>query len=227
MQKNLQLHTVDASSQGGGNRGLGNDAASELGNLETEAVKQMAEIKEAGAASILQPFGSSFGGRILAQLLFGVLYYCLIVAQYPELDPRWGKVIGAGAPNDAARQLQRECEVFALFSVSCSNNFFSLCCSGPRGAQTFHATGIMNYWLGLILMSCFPCCTLCYTNACTDLNEKLGGRPRGCCMSMLCAWLCFCCVIAQDAESLDLVTGCKTGFCGVEMPKDYQFPRNV
>mmetsp|Transcript_38952 Transcript_38952/g.72319 ORF Transcript_38952/g.72319 Transcript_38952/m.72319 type:complete len:99 (-) Transcript_38952:66-362(-) len=88
-------------------------------------------------------------------------------------------------------------------------------CSGPRAAHTFYSTGISDYWCSLFGMSLFPCCVLCVANSFTDLNEKLGGQKRGLLMSCLCSYCCSCCVIAQDAESLDLSTGVRTGFCGV------------
>jgi len=141
------------------------------------------------------------------QLLFGVLYYFLIVRKYPEL--------GEKEANEATKELQAKNEVLSLVEVSPRNCVLSCCCTGPRAAQTFSITGAMNYWLGLFAMTCFPCCTLMCVNSCTEMNEKLGGSKRNIVMSCLCALCCSCCVVAQDAEALDLMSGVQTGFFGV------------
>lgn len=151
--------------------------------------------------------GGSSSTRMLLQLLFGVVYYFLIVRKYPEL--------GEKEANEAAKELQAKNEVLSLVEVSPRNCLLSCCCTGPRAAQTFSITGAMNYWLGLFGMTCVPCCTLMYANSCTEMNEKLGGDKRNIIMSCLCALCCSCCVVAQDAEALDLMSGVQTGFFGV------------
>merc|ERR1712096_400889 len=88
-------------------------------------------------------------------------------------------------------------------------------CPGPRAAHTFHSTGVVGYWPSLIFMSCCPCCTLFAANSITELNVTLGGEKRNCCMSCLCSFFCSCCVIAQDAATLDMITGMETGLIGV------------
>merc|ERR1719198_2517917 len=100
----------------------------------------------------------------------------------------------------------------AAFSrlMSAPNCMLSWCCTGPRAAHTFHSIGLMNYWVGLILMSCCPCCTLMYTNGCTDMNVRLGGSKQNPLEAAICAWCCTCCLVAQDAQSLDYVTGMET-----------------
>mmetsp|Transcript_89009 Transcript_89009/g.153953 ORF Transcript_89009/g.153953 Transcript_89009/m.153953 type:complete len:234 (-) Transcript_89009:69-770(-) len=148
----------------------------------------------------------SLVSRVAMQLVFGLIYYMIIVSKYPTLS---------GEPTPAARKLQAVDELSAMFEVSFVNCIMSWLCSGPRAAHTFYSTGISDYWCSLFGMSLFPCCVLCVANSFTDLNEKLGGQKRGLLMSCLCSYCCSCCVIAQDAESLDLSTGVKTGFCGV------------
>jgi len=150
--------------------------------------------------------------RVGAQLLFGLVYYLIIVSKYPALKDV--------QPSAAAIELQKENEVMATCKVSGTNCLLSWCCSGPRAAHTMHSTGILNYWIGLFAMTCFPCCTLWCVNSFTNLNEKLGGERRNCCMGFLCACCCSCCVIAQDAESLDITMGVKTGFCGISENHD-------
>mmetsp|Transcript_13811 Transcript_13811/g.26697 ORF Transcript_13811/g.26697 Transcript_13811/m.26697 type:complete len:243 (+) Transcript_13811:30-758(+) len=151
--------------------------------------------------------GNQFFWRIGTQLLFGLMYYLLIVKNYPELKDT--------EPTTLAVDLQKQNEVLALGKVSGPNCILSLCCSGPRAAHTFHSVGELSYWPGLFLMSLLPCCTLWFMNCRSDLNEKIGGQRRGFCMSCLCACCCSCCVIAQDAEALDLTMGVQTGLCGV------------
>merc|ERR1719337_292085 len=97
-----------------------------------------------------------------------------------------------------------------------SNLFLSWCCTGPRAAHTFYTTIGFNYWAGCFLTSLFPCCTLWYFNSFTDLNERLGGEKRSAVMGLICACCCSCCVIAQDAEALDKITGARTQLCGVD-----------
>lgn len=151
--------------------------------------------------------GGSSTTRMLVQLLFGVIYYFIIVSKYPEL--------GAKEASQSAKDLLEKNEVMALMDVSPKNCVLSCCCTGPRAAHTFAKTGTMNYWLGLLLMSCFPCCTLMGVNSCTDMNEKMGGTRRNIIMSCLCALCCSCCVVAQDAEALDLTSGVRTGLLSV------------
>lgn len=146
--------------------------------------------------------------RIGLQLFWGVLYYFMVVRLYPHVDDHTGS-------SERAKELQEQNELSATLDVSMSNFCLSWVCPGPRGAHTFHSLGLLNYWLGCILMSALPCCTLWYMNSCTSLNEKLGGEREGCCMSFICAFFFFQCVIAQDAESLDAVSGTNTRLCGV------------
>lgn len=153
--------------------------------------------------------------RVITQLVFGLIYYFLIVSKYPELKDT--------QPSSLAVEVQKENEVVATFcgKVSLRNCCLSWCCSGSRAAHTFHSVGLLNFWPSVVLMSVVPCCTLWYMNSQTDLNEKVGGERRDLCMGCLCACCCSCCVIAQDAEALDLTMGVQTGCCGVyENPRD-------
>lgn len=152
--------------------------------------------------------GGSWTTRILIQFLFGAIYYFLIVAKYPKINGL--------QPTAEAIKLQSENEVSASLKASYPNCFFSYCCSGPRAAHTFHSTDTMDFWPGCIAMSLFPCCTLWLVNSFTDLNAKLGGVKKDFFMGLICACCCSCCVIAQDAESLDMITGARTNLCGVD-----------
>mmetsp|Transcript_134688 Transcript_134688/g.245767 ORF Transcript_134688/g.245767 Transcript_134688/m.245767 type:complete len:244 (-) Transcript_134688:41-772(-) len=154
---------------------------------------------------------TSYMTRVATQLLLGLFYYTVIVSKYPSF---------LGEPTPAAKKLQAINEIRASCEVSLPNCIFSLCCSGARAAHTFYSVGISDYWCSLFGMSVCPCCVLCVADSCTDLNERLGGQSRGWFVSCLCSFCCSCCMIAQDAESLDLITGVKTGFCGVYESRD-------
>jgi len=152
------------------------------------------------------------GGRVIGQLIFGILYYLLIVKHYPshlDLPP----------PSEDAKALQAVNEISATTHASMPNLILSYCCTGPRAAHTFYSTLGFNYWAGCILMSCFPCCTLWVFNSFTKLNQKLGGEKRNAFKGLLCACLCSCCVVAQDAETLDRITGYETRLCSVRRVK--------
>jgi len=146
------------------------------------------------------------GARMLAQLLYGILYYFCIAANYPKLM----------GPTQDSQRLQNVNEACATCQTSSSNCCLSYFCTGPRAAHTFDAAGICGYWPSLLLMTFCPCCTLFFMNSCTDLNERLGGQRKNWLMGILCTFFCSCCVVAQDAESLDLATGASTGCCGVD-----------
>jgi len=164
------------------------------------------------AKDVAQGAGSSaWISRVIVQLVFGVAYYYLIVRHYPKLMTHQ-------TPNIEVITLQEKSEVAAVCSTSWPNLFHSFCCSGPRAAHTFHSVGIMSYWLGFLLMTCCPCCTLFLANSFTDLNARLGGEARDPFMSFICACFCSCCVIAQDAESLDLMSNLQTGFFRIDNP---------
>jgi len=148
---------------------------------------------------------SSYFWFIPAQVVFAVFYYCTVVSNYPYLY-NW---------NMASAELQAMPAPMALIRTSPANCCLSWFCPQARAAMTFDKTGTLDYWLSLVAMFVCPFCTVCYTNACTPLNLKLGGPPANPISSCLCTWLCFCCVIAQDAESLDMATGARAEVCGV------------
>jgi len=170
---------------------------------EIKKVQQNPQVQQGEQGS-----GGTWVQRIIVQLIFGVLYYFLIVSKYPTLEGL--------QPTPEAIKLQQLDEVSATFEASMPNCVLSWLCTGPRAAHTFHAAGVLSYWPGCIAMSLLPCCTLWIVNSCTDLNEKLGGEKKDFCMGAICAFCCSCCVVAQDAQSLDLITGMDTNLCGVE-----------
>lgn len=146
-------------------------------------------------------------GHLILMIIFAFFYKRNVVDKYPESEKF----------NERSAELQGENEVVACCSSwGTTNCLLAWCCWAPRAAHTFDKVGVLPFWPGMALMACFPCCTLTYTNACTDLNERLGGERRNCIMAMLCAWCCACCVVLQDAASLDAATETQTKCCSVE-----------
>jgi hypothetical protein len=166
-----------------------------------------------------QEGGSGWMQRVLAQLIYGVIYYFIVVTKYVSIEdmPDQGQTPGRAK----AVQMQNMNACAATFSSkqSAPNFFCSWCCTGPRAAHTFHSTGLLNYWLGLVLMSCFPCCTLWVTNSFSDLNLRLGGDKMNPFTGCFFACLFPCCLVAQDAQSLDYLTGQDVEICGVTRAK--------
>jgi len=149
----------------------------------------------------------------LAQFIFAVIYFCTVVHQYPY----WN------GPTPMSCQMQADPAPCATTNTSPSNCCLSYFCPQARAAHTFDRTGVMDYWCGVVAMFCCPFCTLCWANACTDLNPRLGGEPANIIASAVCTWCCSCCTIAQDAESLDACTGARTQVCGVQQGMNPHF----
>ncbi|CAK0868081.1 unnamed protein product [Prorocentrum cordatum] len=151
----------------------------------------------------------------IVQVIFGVVYYFTVVSKYPVVK-EGPEAIPEEHP---AKLLQDQNELSSLTKVSPTNCMLSFCCPAARASHTFHSTETLNYWISCGIMTCFPfwgtCCALFIANSCTPMNRKLGGEERNVVMSLVCTWCCPCCVIAQDAESMDLLVGVKTGVCGV------------
>jgi hypothetical protein len=153
---------------------------------------------------------------IVWNLIYGTIYYFLVVRNYPALAGN------EDVSRGAAVMSQSECGACCSGRVSCTNLLLSACCIGPRAAHTFDKAGLLNFWIGLVLMTCCPWFTLCYSNGCTDLNERLGGEKRGCINAILCAWCCSCCVVAQDAQALDDISDVHVGLCGVSSDRPFE-----
>jgi len=192
--------------------------AGQAANMQASVEGLMEAAKEKARKIIQEPqqqqqaSGNSAFERAFWQIIFGIIYYYVIVKHYPKMTEKH-------QPNDKSRELQEKNEVEATCHTSCPNLFLSWCCTGPRAAHTLYTTGVQeNYGLGLVLMSCVPCCTLAYYNSYSELNEKLGGEKRGILQSLLCAFCCTCCVVAQDAQSLDYIMDVQTELCSVEGP---------
>jgi len=204
----LLLGAACGLSHGAVLRGTAKEAvAIEYAEEKLSGLVQKAELEIEESSLREREGGVSPFGHMFFEFIFAIIYYFLIVKNYPKLDLE---------PTEEAKELQKLDAISATLQTSVPNCVFSVCCWGPRAAHTFHSAGLLEYWAGCALMNCFPCCTLYIMNSFTPLNEKLGGEKKDFCTGLLCAFCCWCCVIAQDAESLDLITRQKTGFCGVE-----------
>merc|ERR1712079_555873 len=175
------------------------------------AVSGKAEDENVNARRLQESNSQTTAGPLAVwgwQLLFAILFYLLIVQKYPSL--------GGSEPTQAAREIQSKNAVAGCAAAQPVVCIHSCCCFGPRHALTMHATGVMDYWIACVLTSLFPCLFMIYSQACTDLNPRLGGQQENPVSACFCSLCCSCCLIAQDAESLDLITGVRTKLCGVE-----------
>lgn len=144
------------------------------------------------------------------QAIFAVIYYFKVVKDYPDLKDHEERV-----PTDRSKDIQNKLPPCAVCDASGINCALSFCCIQARAAHTMEKTDTLHYGMGVVAMFCCMCPTLCFVNACTEMNEKLGGEKTSLIQSCCCTWGCGCCLTAQDAESLDDVMGVQTGCCGV------------
>mmetsp|Transcript_68468 Transcript_68468/g.164415 ORF Transcript_68468/g.164415 Transcript_68468/m.164415 type:complete len:226 (+) Transcript_68468:60-737(+) len=168
--------------------------------LEAPADDGTAERREAGARM------AGFLPDVIFQICIALAYYALIVRNYPKLE---------GEASAKAKDFMKKNEVEAALDSSVSNCMLSWFCPATRAAHTFHATGLLSFWPSCCLMWFCQCPTLWVVNTLTDFNEKLGGTKKDCLMGCVCSFFCGCCLIAKDAEALDLSTGTKTHLMGL------------
>mmetsp|Transcript_80392 Transcript_80392/g.142193 ORF Transcript_80392/g.142193 Transcript_80392/m.142193 type:complete len:299 (-) Transcript_80392:32-928(-) len=156
--------------------------------------------------------GVAFNGWFFVlQLLFGLVFWRQVVSQYPMLMPNFKP------HKEAIKYHHMDPCVACCFQNPWRINCLGFFCPGAIGAMTFDALGL-SYTIGLLALTFLPCCTMCVANTFTDLNERLGGRKMGYCSAWLCSCFCSFCLIAQNAQALDLITGAATGCCGVYEP---------
>ncbi|CAE8595189.1 unnamed protein product [Polarella glacialis] len=133
----------------------------------------------------------------LFQGIFATVYYWMVVRSYRALDRlplqmRHLKILDEN-PCGAMRH------------VSLPNGLLSCYCQSARAAHTFEKTGASKYWIGFLAVACFPCCTVSYLQ--NETREALGakrlGLPTNLCYSIFCTF----CLVAQQAEALDVATG--------------------
>lgn len=180
-------------------------------DFESEFVKQLEAQRKANFRNSIQ--------EIILNIIIAIVYYVLIVNKYPPHTA----LPSAGHPNfENARRWQNEVQgsqfgtVEKTFGgVSMSNCLFALFCPYQRNAHTLNRSIGFNYWLGFFATMFCPCCTLWYQHTSTRVNEALAGEKRSCISGFFCAWCCSCCLIATDAEALDIAAGKETYCCGV------------
>jgi len=151
--------------------------------------------------------------RIIVQLFFGVLFYCIVASKYPKVS----------APNERSVGIMNES---VCFRCPCSQAcLLSLFCPAAMMGHIMHSSEVLNYWVGLIASALCPCITVFYAHTCSEVNTKLGGERKGCFMGCLEAMLCSCCVILKMSDATDAATGTTVGCCSVNVAGrevDYQ-----
>mmetsp|Transcript_42139 Transcript_42139/g.75403 ORF Transcript_42139/g.75403 Transcript_42139/m.75403 type:complete len:405 (-) Transcript_42139:248-1462(-) len=167
---------------------------------------------------LLQTYGPpvsiiTYASMVGLQILLGIIYAIVIMRYYPNMSTFQHR-----KPPQAAIDMARGGPVvpFLRCQVSPQICLCSFCAWGARAAHTFHSVRIMNYWLALIFMSTLPCCTQFLCTSCTELNKRLGGLEMNLCESCLCSTCCCCCMIAQEAQTLDMLMGVEVGLFGLE-----------
>lgn len=139
----------------------------------------------------------------ISQTIFGIVFYFLVSSKYPQLE----------SSNSGSAAIMNEpvvCRINA--GPTCLQSFF---CQNPMLAHLMHSTGILNYWVALLLSMCFPCCTLFGAIHCAEMDQKLGGSPKGLLYNLFETICCACCLIAQSNEALDAATDSQLGCCSV------------
>lgn len=149
--------------------------------------------------------------RTLGGLIVGTVYYFRVVRGYPKLADVNQKDT---APYAHLLMSAHECEGCGMATsvVGCC----ALVCPAPRLAHTLHSAGKMNYWLGLVLGTFLQPCMVLYGSGCTSLRKDLGGDAAAnmVCHRNTCAFCCSCCVIAKQAQALDMKVGWRTSWFG-------------
>jgi len=137
-------------------------------------------------------------------LVFGIFFYFLVVKKYHTLE----------APTSQSTSQMEQNPISATGSACCTANcWLALCCGPSRLGLTFHATGILDFWIAVLLNAIpgiSPILT-CVVLTSTDITTKLGGERPHCCEACLCSFCCLCCVNVKLAEALDLATEQTTG----------------
>lgn len=160
-------------------------------------------------------FGGN-GARILWQLIYGIIYYLIFVNNIPL-------VVDLDNPNQQAKDDFRRDALSGSLAGGIPNCICAWLCTAPHAGRTFHMTDTCGYFPSCIAMAFCPCITLFCMHACTPLEDRLGRNKENektlgdFCLIGLCAAFCSCCVVANDARSLDLVYGQRTGLCGIEV----------
>lgn len=177
----------------------------------TVALKPIMDVAKEWAPLVSAFFFSNMAGL---QILLGIIYGIVIMRFYPKMS----LLNAVRKTPEAAEEVMGHSPLGVLLRCEASPQIVcSSCCAwGARAAHTYHSTRIMNYCLGLLLMSTLPCCTIFFVASCCGLRKRLGGSNMHVCESCLCSFCCGCCMIAQEAQALDYVMGVEIGLYGLE-----------
>lgn len=161
----------------------------------------------------ISPVAAQSAGEvvIMLQVFFAIAYFFAVVKNYPKLPE------GFQVPLEVAA-FQSKSAVRVVCDRRWENVLLACCCPAPRAAHTMDSTGVVDFWPGCVLMAIAPCCTLWLVHSLTKLKDKLATTRQGCLTDCLCASFCGCCVVAQDAIALDMITGARTRLCGIGEP---------
>jgi len=145
-------------------------------------------------------------------MVFGVLFYFVVVSKFPKSISDLSK----------SKDILKNNALNTTFSTACckTNFWLAWCCYPARQAMNFHVTGTMNYWPALVLSTALPCCMTWYARSCSPMLEQLGGEKANCCVGCMEACCCSCCVVTQHATAIDAAYGAETGCCGVAEARD-------
>ena len=134
--------------------------------------------------------------KMFGQFIFGVLWYFSIVKGYKKLTRVPTQVRSA--------QILEENPLIALRHVGLGNACVSCYCEPSRFALTLDSLGFSQYWCALSFgISCMPF-MLCYFM--NPIRKAMGAHNLDCCTVCIYATCCPSCVIAQQAEALDIAT---------------------
>lgn len=149
--------------------------------------------------------------RTFGAIIVGIVYYFRVVKEFPKVKE------DSKSDSDAyAHHLMSapECEGCGMATsvIGCC----ALLCPAPRLAHTLHSANKMNYWLALILSTFLQPCMVLYGSGFTSLRQDLGGDGAANmkCQRNCCAFWCSCCVIAKQAQALDMKVGWRTSWFG-------------
>lgn len=92
--------------------------------------------------------------KLVVEIIFGIMYYCMFVSKYPTFSP-------TVRANVEAIKIQSTKDVESLKEVAFPNCLLSYLSSGPCAACPFHSKGFKTYCLGLLAMTLMPCSTVC------------------------------------------------------------------
>lgn len=155
---------------------------------------------------------------------FAFLYKQKVVDRIPPLNP---------APLGGALATDFKYGIFSCFEDT--NTCLHACfCSPCRVAHNTQVTGVMDYWVTIVVMflsgigaqCCVPQCLLTYYRM--EIKKKVGVNPEAV-MDCICSACCGCCSIAQAAREVDEKCGVRVACCCdmQQLPGQQQMPQGT